>query len=134
MKYSILIPIFSIITIIASSCKEDNKDDLTVYDVVISILEPEEGAVFATGEELHMEVDFDGTKALGNYEVLALNTTSGDTIAHFTGTSTELFLAFHEHHEDLLVTAVSNCTLTASAWETNYADRISESVNFTINP
>ena len=74
MKYSILIPIFSIITIIASSCKEDNKDDLTVYDVVISILEPEEDAVFATGEELHMEVDFDGTKALGNYEVLALNT------------------------------------------------------------
>lgn len=134
MKNFLILPILTIVFVFTTSCSDDDKETFVDYDVTIAILEPEEDAVFATGEELHMEVDFDANKALGNYEVLALNLTSGDTIAHFTGTSTELFLAFHEHQEDLLVTAVSNCTLTASAWETNYADRISESVNFTINP
>ena len=109
-------------------------DEIVNYEVTISILEPVNGAVYSSGEELHMEVDFDGTKEIRNYEVLALNLTSGDTIAHFTGTSGDLFVPFHDHVEDVIVTETSNCTLTASAWEIEYADRISESVTFTINP
>ena len=80
-----------------------------------------------------MEVDVQGTKAIGNVELLAINLTSGDTIANYYMTSTSDFVMMHEH-ADLLVTEVADCQFIVSAWETNYADRISETRNFTINP
>lgn len=130
-----LLAFATITTITFTSCKNDKEpiDEPVVYDVTFTIVEPEDGAVFTSGDELHMEVDFEGTKALGNVEMLAINHVSGDTIAYFTATTAETFYMMHEH-VDLTVAAITECHFIVAAWETNYADRIYEEIDFTINP
>jgi hypothetical protein len=130
-----ILAIAAIFAITFTACKNDDDpiDEPEVYDVTFTIVEPEDGAVFTSGDELHMEVDFEGTLALGNVEILAINHTTDDTIAHITATTTETFYMIHEH-ADLSVTEVSECHFIVSAWQTNYADRISEEIDFTINP
>ncbi|MEZ5014329.1 MAG: hypothetical protein R2794_08565 [Chitinophagales bacterium] len=108
------------------SCKEKDPET-TPYTVTISFLEPAADDEIMSGSEMHMEVDFDGSKALGNIEVLALNTTTGDTIAYYNIPTNDAFYAFHEH-ADIIVAEHNMCTITASAWESDYADRISKSV------
>lgn len=132
MRISMFMAIVATVILFTASCKEDVVTPIA-YDVTFTIVEPEQDAVFTSGDELHMEVDFEGTKALGNVEMLAINHTTGDTIAHFTATTSETFYMMHEH-ADLDVTEISNCHFMVSAWETNYADRIMEEVDFTINP
>jgi|GEM_PF-1740350 len=133
MKKSIIVAFAITFAVAFSACNNDEPVELTKYEITFDIVEPEEGAVFTSGDELHMEVDVQGTKAIGNVELLAINLTSGDTIANYYMTSTSDFLMMHEH-ADLLVTEVADCQFIVSAWETNYADRISETRNFTINP
>ncbi len=132
MKNFILLAIVALLAATFTSCKND-APEVIIYDVSFTMIEPEDGAVFASGDELHMEVDFDGTKALGNIEMLAINHNTNDTIAYFTTTTNESFYMYHEH-VDLLVTEFTECHFIVSAWETNYADRITEEIDFTINP
>jgi hypothetical protein len=132
-NYLLAIAMISAITFTACKNDETPIDEPVVYDVTFTIIEPEDGAVFTSGDELHMEVDFEGTKALGNVEILAINHTTDDTIAHFTASTTETFYMIHEH-VDLSVTEGAECHFIVSAWETNYADRITEEIDFTINP
>lgn len=112
-----------------ASCYKDDP----AYDVSITFIEPENGAVMVSGDSLHMEIDFECTKVLNNIEVLAINTTSGDTIANFTETTTDRFFNFHEHIMPV-VTVSSNINIIASGWESDYANRISKQVSVTINP
>lgn len=112
-----------------ASCYKDDP----AYDVSITFIEPENGAVMVSGDSLHMEIDFECTKVLNNIEVLAINTTSGDTIANFTETTTDRFFNFHEHIMPV-VTVSSNINIIASGWESDYVNRISKQVSVTINP
>ena len=63
-----ILAIAAIAAITFTACKNDDDpiDEPEVYDATFTIVEPEDGAVFTSGDELHMEVDFEGTLALGN--------------------------------------------------------------------
>lgn len=115
-----------------SSCKEDEVP-VVDYDVTFTIVEPEADFVALSGDELHMEVDVQGTKAIGNAEMLLIAAVSGDTLFSYSTTTTSDFLALHEHYIPS-VTESTECHFMVSAWESNYADRISEEVHLTINP
>ncbi|MFI5172885.1 MAG: hypothetical protein ACHQFW_10870 [Chitinophagales bacterium] len=120
----------SMAILIASSCKNNEIPD---YDIDFTFVEPASGLVLNSGDELHMEIDVQGTAPINNIEVLVINTTSGDTIGNFPVSTNEQFYPFHEH---LVVTAgvTSACKVVANAWASNYAERITKEVPFTINP
>ncbi|MBK7442253.1 MAG: hypothetical protein IPI65_12090 [Bacteroidetes bacterium] len=132
MKNVFVLATAIIFTLTIQSCKDDTVEPV-VYEVTFTILEPEDGAVFTSGDELHMEVDFEGTKPLGNVEMFAINHLTDDTLAYFTAATSETFFMMHEH-VDLSVTEITECHFIVSAWETNYADRKTEEIDFTINP
>ena len=115
--------------VVLSSCYKDDP----AYDVSITFIEPEDGAIMVSGDSLHMEVDFECTKVLNNIEVLAINTTSGDTLADFVEATTERFYSFHEHIIPTVAVS-SNINIIASGWESDYANRISKQVSVTMNP
>ena len=127
--------IFSAVVVLATlvvvgSCK--NKE-VPAYDVSYTFIEPGMGDTILTGEELHMEIDIQGTAPINNIEVLAINNTTGDTLTSYVISTTEQFYPFHEHIiAD--VDAVSECSVIANAWAANYSERITKIVDFVILP
>lgn len=112
----------------------DNKEETPVaYEITFTVVEPEEAMMVLSGEEVHMEVDIDGTKAIGNAEMLVINETTGDTLYSYQTATAESFLQLHEHF-DIVVAAAADCMFMVSAWESNYADRVSEHVHFQAMP
>lgn len=131
----ILIICVSIIisTTIISCDKNSDNNPSDEYTATITILEPEDGMVMNSGEELHVEVDFENDTEIHNVEVLVMNETSGDTIMFFSEhVHVENLYQFHEH-EHVLVTEVSACKVTALTWDDDKSKAISKSVNFTVN-
>jgi len=133
MKSGLLILFSCTMMLCVTSCEEEPIDEF--YNVTITFIEPAEGETFNSGDELHMEIDFEREGIIRFVEVLALNETSGDTIFYSgqVDVATENYYAFHEH-VDLLVAATSNCKVVASTWEDNPMERISEEVHITVNP
>lgn len=111
------------------SCKED--EDIS-YSATFEIIEPEDGGVFSAADEFHMEVDITGTKALNNAEMLVISH-DGDTLFSYQTTTTSDFIMLHEH-AFLTVTDTTECHFEVSVWQSDYANRISEEVHFTVNP
>jgi hypothetical protein len=117
------------------SCKEDDTADDAAYLVTITIIEPVEHDVYTSGDELHMEVDFERAGVIHFVEILALNETSGDTIYYSGAIHADAsdYYGFHEH-VDVFVSGASDCKLVASTWEHDPLEKISEEVHFTVNP
>lgn len=111
----------------------NNDKEIADYDVVFTIIDPDEGVAYTSGDEFHMEVDFDATKPIMNLEVLVINMTSGDTLYNYQTTTNQDFYMFHEH-PILSVGEASVCRFEVSAWETSYANRIWSDVHFNMNP
>lgn len=122
----------TIFAISATSCKQDEVPEVT-YNVTFTIIEPEADFVAVSGDELHMEVDLQGTKAIGNAEMLLIDEMSGDTLFTYSTTTTSDFLTMHEHYIPSVAMSTM-CHFMVSAWESNYADRLTEEVHLTINP
>lgn len=118
-----------------TSCKKDDTPEPDVYDINITFIEPGEAETYTSGDELHMEIDFERTGTIHYVDVIALNETTGDTI-YYSGAihaDAEDFYSFHEH-AILSIAVASDCKVVASSWEGNEADKISEEVHFTANP
>lgn len=113
------------------SCNDD--EDQPEYDVIFNIIEPEEGVVYASGEEFHIEVDIEGTLPIGNIEMLLHNMTTGDTMWYYSTTTSQDYFAYHDH-PILAVVNPSMCHFEVSAWEISYENRITQDVHFEINP
>ena len=135
MKY-LLLPVLFVCTMMSmSSCKEDDLPIDAPYDINITFIEPGESEIFTSGDELHMEIDFERTGTIHYIDVLAMNETTGDTI-YYSGeihADAENFYSFHEH-QDLSIAVLSNCKVVASSWEHDPIDKISEEIHFTVNP
>ena len=135
MKY-LLLPALLVYTLISiSSCKKDELPIDEPYDINITFIEPGEGEVFTSGDELHMEIDFERTGTIHYIDLLAMNETTGDTI-YYSGiihADATDFYSFHEH-QDLVISVASDCKVVASSWENEPIDKISEEIHFTANP
>lgn len=123
------------LSIIIAAC---NKTDSPIgkYEAKITIIEPDEGMVMSSGEELHIEVDFEVEGSIQNVEILALNETTGDTILYFKDMPhTQDLFQYHDHVIPA-VNEISNCIVRASSWgmDETALDADSKTVHFTINP
>lgn len=124
--------------VIALSACDNKKEETpdTKYDATITIIEPDEGMVMNSGEELHIEVDVEVAGTIHNVEVLAFNETTGDTILYYLDMPhTQNLFQYHEHVVPT-VTEISNCWVKASSWgmDETALDADSKTVHFTINP
>lgn len=117
----------ALIGMLMMSCKKDEETPV-VYDITFTVIEPAADEELMVGSELHMEVDIEGTKAIGNVELLVMNG-AGDTVVNFQTSTTETFLNVHEHY-DIVAGDVGDCHMQISAWESNYADRKTQEVHF----
>lgn len=129
MKYICLLSAISVLFF--SSCNNDS--DKPDYDVIFTIIEPEEGGVYTSGQEFHIEADVEGTLPIENIEMILHNMTTGDTLWYYSTTTSQDFYAFHDH-PILAVAGASECHFEISAWQYAYADRITKEVHFEINP
>lgn len=121
------------IVLVLHGCKEETPPQ--EYTAIITFIEPDEGAVFAGGDELHIELDFENDDVIHNVEVIALNTTNGDTLLYFTSNvNTANLYQFHEHTDLPAVSVMSAGKVTARTWDGDKTDAITKSVNFVINP
>ncbi|MBK6730598.1 MAG: hypothetical protein IPG60_06380 [Bacteroidetes bacterium] len=137
MKNKFIVFIATAMVFSLSACDEkvDDTPDPN-YDARITIIEPDEGMVMNSGEELHIEVDVEVVGTIHNVEVLALNETTGDTILYYLDMPhTQNLFQFHDHVEPI-VTEISNCIVRASSWgmDETALDADSKTVHFTINP
>ena len=116
-----------------SACNKEDPPAGT-YDATITIIEPDDGMILASGDELHVEIDFENDATIYNVEILVLNETSGDTLLyHNENASIANLYQFHEHIMPI-VTSVSDCMVKASTWENDKSEAISKSVHVIINP
>ncbi len=113
------------------SCNNDNEQP--DYGVIFTIVEPEEGGMYTSGGEFHIEVDIEGTLPIGNIEMLVHNMTTGDTMWYYSTTTSQDYFTYHDH-PILAVVNPSMCHFEVSAWESSYDNRITEEVHFEINP
>lgn len=134
MNKLLIVCMFFIISGVIISCDKNNDDNHPgEYSATITILEPDEGMVMNSGEELHVEVDFENDAEIHNVEVLVMNETNGDTIMYFNEhVHVDNLFQFHEH-EHVNVTEISSCKVTALTWDEDKTKAISKTVNFTIN-
>ena len=112
---------------ILSACNDDPEPEPIEYDVTFTVIEPESDSHAMIGTELHMEVDLEGTKAIGSIELLFINA-AGDTVVNYQTSTTETFFNVHEHY-DVVASDAGDCHMQISAWETNYAEKITEEVH-----
>lgn len=73
------------LSIVVSSCDDENKAD--VVKPVINLIEPEDGEVLLTGEEVHFELELSDDVMLGSYKVEIHNNFDGHD--HSTRSSSE---------------------------------------------
>lgn len=125
-----LIPVI-IITAILSSCDKDTP--IADYDVTITVLEPATAVAINSGDTLHLEIDFEGTRAINNMEITVKNITTGDTIAYYPIVTNDTYYPFHEHIVPI-VAVESDCMVIASAWDFDLTQKISKEVIFPIHP
>lgn len=115
--------------VLFTACNNDPEPEpeTTVYDVTFTVVEPEDDSHVMIGTELHMEVDLEGTKAIGNIELLFINA-AGDTVVNYQTSTTETFFNVHEHY-DVVASDAGDGHVQISAWESNYADRKTEEIH-----
>jgi hypothetical protein len=65
--------------------------------------------------------------------MLVIATVSGDTLYEFSTITDADFLNMHEHFIPDVASS-TNCRFVVSAWESDYALRLSKELNVTINP
>lgn len=125
---SITIVYFLLVFLI--SCK--NKE-IPAYDVDFMFIEPIAGQVYTSGDDVHLEIDMQGTAPINNIEVLIINTASNDTVGNFETSTTEQFYSFDDH---LVITVgvASSFKILANAWTGSYDNRVFEELIFTVNP
>ncbi|MBC8047984.1 MAG: hypothetical protein H7Y00_14395 [Fimbriimonadaceae bacterium] len=106
------------------------------YDAVITIIEPEDGEDFDSGDELHVEVTFVNTGGeIANVQVLVLNETTSDTLL-FVDEHADVaeYYEVHEHF-DLDVSEISQFKVYAATWDhDDEANKIESEIQFTVNP
>ncbi|MBC8172853.1 MAG: hypothetical protein H7X71_03010 [Chitinophagales bacterium] len=137
MRKLYFITIISVSLFVYSCDNEDEIPDPPVgtYTPTIIFIEPADGEILDSGDELHMEVDFDyAGNTIHHVGLFVINEALNDTVFEFEEhADTPDFYSLHEH----IVTDVAVATeYMVVAWSSNSDESIvvSEHVHVTVNP
>jgi hypothetical protein len=117
------------------SCNNDDNDADDVYAPTITFIEPADGAILTSGDELHMEVDFTYSgQTIHHIGIYVIDEAHADTLFSFSEhAETDDIYMLHEH----IVTSVTESTeYLVEAWSSNEDETqiVSEHVHVTVNP
>lgn len=117
------------------SCdKEEPEVEEETYEVTISIVEPTEGQVLTSGDEMHLEAIYESEGTIHQIGVYVIGETLGDTLYQYeTHAHTDNYYEFHEH-TDVMVASSQEYKVIFRTWDMSGAAPIEEHVHVTINP
>lgn len=128
--------IFYILTfcMLVTSCKDDTEEPGT-YSHEITFIEPADGEEISSGDELHMEVDFNYSgNTIHSVGLYLINEASSDTLVNYSELAeTQDFYTLHQHY----ITDVADTTeYMVVAWSSKAdgSEMVSEHVHVTVNP